>query len=52
MRNIENTAYNTAAIIKFDSTLNIIRVIFPNNTSYNYTIPLAILLMKIIHIIF
>ncbi len=41
MKNIENTAYNTAAIIKFDSTLNIKRVIFPNNTSYNYTIPFS-----------
>lgn len=32
------TVYNTATVVEFDSSLNIKRVIFPNNTLNHYTI--------------
>ncbi|HPI19395.1 MAG TPA: hypothetical protein PKY56_03420 [Candidatus Kapabacteria bacterium] len=32
------TAYNTAAVVEFDTSLNIKKVIFPNNTLFNFTL--------------
>jgi len=32
------TVYNTAAIVEFDSKLNLKNVIFPNNTLFNFTL--------------
>ena len=31
--------YNTAAVVEFDSSLKIKKVVFPNNTLFNFTVP-------------
>jgi len=41
------TIYNTATIVEFDSSLNIKRVIFPNNTLNHYTIAFSFIADKL-----
>ena len=47
LENNEKTAYNTATVVEFDSSLNIKRVIFPNNTLNHYTIAFSFIADKI-----
>ncbi len=46
LKDNQKTAYNTATVVEFDSSLNIKRVIFPNNTLNHYTIAFSFIADK------
>ncbi len=47
LKDNNKSVYNTATVVEFDSSLNIKRVIFPNNTLNHYTIAFSFIADKI-----